>query len=1115
MKPDLRPPLPTLDDGPPDTPSEGWDTSPSRLAVGDVVDRYVVEALIGEGGVASVYRVRHRTLGSLHALKVLHSFGGDLAERLLAEGRVQGNLDHPHVIRVQDTLQANGSPALLMEYVAGRTLAARLREGRPSLAEAERIFLAIVDGVAHAHAHGVVHRDLKPANVLLTEDGDVPKVGDFGIAKHLSGDEGLLTTATGRFMGTPAYMAPEQIRDPKSVDARADLFALGVILYELCCGQRPFQGEDVLSLLNAVSSSEYTRPESLTPDLPPRIVRAIDRCLKTDPGERFGSCAALREALEPDRARGAAPPSSPSPSRAPTVALAALVAAGIGAAVAWFGKPVAGATVDQLRAAAWERVDEAPGEALALLRAAEAAARDGATTSVLTVGVLDRLTAVGAGVHVVPAGDQVVGVALHEGSQRLATGHVTGHYAAWDLRTGTETLRSTSAVGTMLRELHLTHDGDRLFLRPWYGFGEGKGFGASRSVLVPSGEVLHTFAHGEYTRGFALSANARWLATTGTGHDGSVTLWDAETGTPKATGNFAHVHPQTLALSPSGDLLVLGNRPDGAEGESWLSGFETPSLAPRFAIPLGERGMPELIQVSGDGTTILVVGTRSLTLVSPEGEERAYIAEAANHPVAISPDGSRVVHRRRGSLVLRDHALEEVAQLDSRSRPEKLAFSADGRWIAAGFLGGDVVLYDALSGQSIRRLPGHTSLVLALALGPGGTLVTGSRDGTARIHRGVLPDVAAEDRAVLAPPGYESGLLPDGHTVGRGPDGTVTLTTPDGRHLRLPFDGPTVRCVGLASTSGRVVIGGVSTSGATVFGIDGDAVRPLVRFDGGGRHTCALSDDGQVVLRATDNGVMEGALLDGETPKRWSIAGPAFPRSIDMSADGTLAAVAGMEGDLQVGSARDPKGSWERLATRKTGWPLVRVSAGGEVVAAGSWEGDALVWDRGQGTPRILSGHTDAIIRADLSYDGTRLLTGSWDRTARVWDLTAGVELHTYRGHRGDVTAVALDGDVAWTGSKDRTVRAWDVTTGELLAIHRGHGSGVVELMPDGQGGVWSKDSANVALRWPAPEATSVDPLIASGALTNLRVCAGTDRVVPVLPFPAADTIVAPPEACR
>ena len=1111
MKPDLHPPLPTLDDGPPDTPSDGWDRTPSRLAVGDVVDRYEVEALIGEGGVASVYRVRHRTLGSLHALKVLHSFGGDLADRLLAEGRVQGNLDHPHVVRVQDTLDAHGSPALLMEYVAGRTLAARLREGRPSLAEAERIFLAILDGVGHAHALGVVHRDLKPANVLLTDDGDVPKVGDFGIAKHLSGDDGLLTTATGRFMGTPAYMAPEQIRDPKSVDARADIFALGVILYELCCGQRPFQGEDVLSLLNAVSNAEYTRPDTLNPTLPPRIVRAIERCLETDPANRFASCSALRAGLQPT-----APQPSPEmrPRGVGPLVVASVLAAVLGAGIAWTLKPAPGTTVDQLRAAAWERATRAPGEALALLRAAEVAAREQGAGSVLTVEVLDRLEDAGAAVQIIPARDQVVGVALHEASGHLATGHVTGQYAVWSLDDGRELHRSTSGVGTMLRELHLVANGTRLLLRPWYGFGEGAGYGAPRSIAVPSGEVVHTFAHGEYTRGFAMSADERWLVTTGTGHDGSVTLWDTRTGTPKTTANFTHLHPQSLALSPSGDLLVMGSRPDGVDGEGTLVGADTPSLVPRFEIKMGSSAVSTRSLFASDGSTVLISTEGTLALVEPDGALRARLEEVAEDPIGIAPDGDRIVYRRESSLILRDGQLREVALLDSRSRPEKLAFSADGRWLAAGFLGGDVILFDAESGQSVRSLPGHTSLVLALALGRDGTLVSGSRDGTARVYRDVLPAAEAVERVILGRPGDDSGLLPGGLLVSRRGSGPVRLRTSARELGEFAFRGSSVRCVGLSRDHRRFAAGGVTQSGTTLYALDGGAPRELVHFASGGRHTCGLSADGEVLVRATDQGRIEGALLvDGE-PTTWSAEGPTFPRSMSISDDGGLVAVAGMQGDLRVGSGREPDGTWRRLATRKSGWPLTLVSAGGEVVFAGTWEGDGLIWDRGHGPPRVLAGHDDAIIRAALSHDGGRLITGSWDRTARIWDTAGGTELHALRGHKGDVTAVTIDGDVAWTGSKDRTVRAWDATTGALLAIHRGHGGGVVELEPDGEGGAWSKDSQNVALRWPPPDGGAVDPLLASGAATNLRVCAGTNHVVPVIPYPEPASVFAPEETC-
>ncbi len=307
------------------------------LTPGQTVERYTVEAVIGQGGMAVVYRVRHNALGSLHALKILTVPKPNIRERLLAEGRAQAVIRHANVVSVTDVLELGGSPALLMEYVEGPTLEAWLDERTPPLDVAEELFRGICAGVGEAHAHGMVHRDLKPSNVLLAprsatdpSQGFIPKVTDFGIAKVLAGDDFEKKTRTNIAMGTPHYMAPEQIRDAKSVDQRADVFSLGCLLYELICGVRPFDGTDVLMILNAVASGKYDPPRTHVPDLPDRFDNAIRRCLEIDRDVRLQSCQAIVAVLsgfEPVEVRPTWNPGStdvdvaPAPRAEPTVGL--------------------------------------------------------------------------------------------------------------------------------------------------------------------------------------------------------------------------------------------------------------------------------------------------------------------------------------------------------------------------------------------------------------------------------------------------------------------------------------------------------------------------------------------------------------------------------------------------------------------------------------------------------------------------------------------------------------------------------------------------------------------------------------------------------------------------
>lgn len=268
-----------------------------ELMPGERVDRYRVDGKLGEGGMALVYRVQHAQLGTWHALKILRAGWSPTRDRLLLEGRVQAQLQHPNIVAVTDIVEVRGAPGLVMEYVAGPSLDSVLRETRLTLEQADVIGRAVIAGVAAAHEQGLIHRDLKPANILMaiTKNGVVPKVADFGLAKLLDDPDAPAAgqTRTGMAMGTPAFMSPEQIRDAKNVDRRTDVFALGAILYELVCGARAFDHEDVLEIFGAVAAGRYEHPRVHNPDLPQRMVDAIVGALQPKRDQRLSDCDAL------------------------------------------------------------------------------------------------------------------------------------------------------------------------------------------------------------------------------------------------------------------------------------------------------------------------------------------------------------------------------------------------------------------------------------------------------------------------------------------------------------------------------------------------------------------------------------------------------------------------------------------------------------------------------------------------------------------------------------------------------------------------------------------------------------------------------------------------------
>jgi serine/threonine-protein kinase len=265
------------------------------LKVGDIVDRYVVEALVAEGGTAAIYRVRHAQLGSLHALKVLRVVFDSLRQRTVSEGRIQARVRHPNLVPVTDIISIHDVPALVMDFVDGPTFEDWLTSGERPLDQLDAIARGILEGVAFAHEAGLVHRDLKPSNVILARDGIrfVPRIVDFGLAKAID-IELDNATRSGAMMGTLEYMAPEQIVDSKNVDARADLYSVSAMLYEALIGTTPYSGANLVERHSRAVADDYLELGSLRPDLEPRMIEAVTAGLRGKVEDRIGSARALQ-----------------------------------------------------------------------------------------------------------------------------------------------------------------------------------------------------------------------------------------------------------------------------------------------------------------------------------------------------------------------------------------------------------------------------------------------------------------------------------------------------------------------------------------------------------------------------------------------------------------------------------------------------------------------------------------------------------------------------------------------------------------------------------------------------------------------------------------------------
>jgi serine/threonine-protein kinase len=279
---------------------------------GQTLGQYRILELIGHGRTATVYKAYQAALERYVAIKVIHAPTAAEDERFLArferEVKAVAGLRHPHIARVLDLGSAGGAPYIVMEYLPGITLKARLDElarrgARMALREAGRIGVAVAGALAYAHEKGIVHGDVRPANVMLTSEGHIV-LTDFGMASLVGA---LRATATGAAIGDPAYMAPEQWRGEPG-DPRSDVYALGVTLYQMVTGRLPFAADTPLALLEKHLNDPAPPPSQVNPRLPAAVERIILKAMSKNPADRYQQAADMAGELADARTRPPRPP---------------------------------------------------------------------------------------------------------------------------------------------------------------------------------------------------------------------------------------------------------------------------------------------------------------------------------------------------------------------------------------------------------------------------------------------------------------------------------------------------------------------------------------------------------------------------------------------------------------------------------------------------------------------------------------------------------------------------------------------------------------------------------------------------------------------------------------
>jgi WD40 repeat protein/serine/threonine protein kinase/Tfp pilus assembly protein PilF len=980
-----------------------FDKSPLTEGPGTVIGPYKLLEKIGEGGMAYVYMAeQERPLRRRVALKII-KLGMDTKQviaRFEAERQALAVMDHPNIAKVFDAgATETGRPYFVMELVKGVSITEYCDKNKLSTPERLDLFIQVCNAVQHAHQKGIIHRDIKPSNVMVTlHDGKpVPKVIDFGIAKATSHrlTEKTLFTKYAQMIGTPEYMSPEQAEmSGLDIDTRADIYSLGVLLYELLTGTTPFDAEDLRSkgygeMQRIICETEPLKPstklstmgEALTgvaehrktnPDLLNKLVRGdldwiVMKTLEKDRARRYETASAL--AADIRRHFGDEPVEASPPStlyrlskfirkHRRTVAAVLVIAATL----------IIGLIVSTTL---YFIADHA--------RNQEAVAR--ATAEQAQKAEQEQRK-------------------LAEEQRSLA------ETKAEDLRRALY-FNHIAWADASYREGNVRRERELLQLCP----ADLRGWEWDYLWHMSDKSLMTLRGHSEGVISVATNPDGKLIASGG--WDNTIKVWDAATGTELMTFQGHEGPVCSVAFSPDSKHVISGSHDKTAKVWDTGSARETMTLSGHGSSvssavysPDGQR----IISSSQDGTIKVWDSATGVELMTLSGykEGKGGGADAVRY----SPDGDRIVSAggSYGNIKVWDAATgTEINAFEHGHEVWTIALNPDGTRLVSGGEDGTIKVWDIANGKELMVLRGHREEVHSVAFSPDGKcIVSGSDDNTIRIW-----DASSGAELVILR-GHESAVLdvvfsPDGQRiVSGGGDNTVkiwdgtnesenmTINTryavgdlafsPDGKHL-------------VSAGDNMVTIWDVET-GVELKTVHGYGVSP-VWFG-------TLSSDGKDVLCCS---------------RGWSRGKPTINVWDMTSGAKTIMTLRGHEKPIYY----------------------VSFSHDGKYIVTGSSDSIIKVWDGSTGTELMtLLGHKEPLNCAAFSPDGNQIATGGLDGIMKVWDISTGAELTTIQHADGIVhpnqgvwsAAFSRDGKRIVTGGSNDKVKVWDVVTGsEVMAL--------------------------------------------------------------------------------